>query len=886
MELSEVIKQVADLVAKKAGIVMGPKQYPMIENRLKSRMIKLSLNTVDQYAAYLQNNESSESEALLSLMTTHHTFFFREFSHFEFLRDQGLKHLVNSLKAKGKNKLKIWSAACSRGQEVYSLGMFLNYHLKQIDSKFDFEIWGTDIDPESVQMAQTGSYPKEDLKSSPQIYLANHWRLDPLNPENLKIGAEIKSKVHFSAENLLDLNRFLQNKEFDIIFCRNVFIYFEKAQIENITKKFLQHLNLDGYLFVGVSESITNYGLPIKALGASIYISKEQKPTTIEVIKEPIRNIKTTPYQVLVVDDSKTIHALMKKIFTKDQGYEIAQIVSNGQEALNFLKANPNKVEMITLDLHMPELDGIGFLNEFKDRSIPILVVSAVDRDDTEGPGQQALKLGAFDYVEKPTVENLEQIGNEIRSKLATGLNILKPQFKPEPKPKPFPKPLSNSTTQVSGIKKNVLLKTKSTIPLGGLNKAKINPTNKKSNKLAPIGLKSKALSTTLAPKKPSPFGLKKTLVKKATGVGSQSAKPLKIDSKQSVSSKIKVLVVDDSATVRKILVKIISEDKRFEVVGETAHPLEVEKLIRELKPQLMTFDIHMPDMDGVTLLKKVFPLYKIPTVMISSISLEEGGYVLDALEHGAVDYIQKPSMNELSTQKAEICDRLYIASQAKAKKFIHRTTPAPKINSLNSNEGLIVIGSSTGGTEALRVVFENLPTQIPPILVTQHIPAVFSKALADRLNTLFSFTVKEAEHGDLVQPNHVYIAPGGKQMGVIYKEKKLFIKITDEAPVNRHKPSVDYLFDSIVKAQLTVEPIIGVILTGMGGDGAKGLKLLRDNGAKTIGQDESSSVVYGMPKVAFELGAVEHQVPLTSVGSKIMQLLSQINRKKEENVA
>lgn len=140
MELSEVIKQVADLVAKKAGIVMGPKQYPMIENRLKSRMIKLSLNTVDQYAAYLQNNESSESEALLSLMTTHHTFFFREFSHFEFLRDQGLKHLVNSLKAKGKNKLKIWSAACSRGQEVYSLGMFLNYHLKQIDSKFDFEI--------------------------------------------------------------------------------------------------------------------------------------------------------------------------------------------------------------------------------------------------------------------------------------------------------------------------------------------------------------------------------------------------------------------------------------------------------------------------------------------------------------------------------------------------------------------------------------------------------------------------------------------------------------------------------------------------------------------------------------------------------------------------
>lgn len=866
-ELNHVIRQVAELVAKKAGIVMGPKQYPMIENRLKSRMIKLNLTTFEQYADYLKNNENAEGEALLSLMTTHHTFFFREFSHFEFLRDQGLKHLVANLKAKGKNKIKIWSAACSRGQEVYSLGMFLNFHLKQIAPNFDFEIWGTDIDPESIQVAQSGSYPKEDLKSSPQIYLANYWRLDPLNPENLKIGAEIKSKVHFSAENLLELDRFLQHKEFDIIFCRNVFIYFEKAQIEMITKKFLQHLNLDGYLFVGVSESITNYGLPIKTLGTSIYTSKEQKPLVSDKKIEETRNIKNSPYQVLVIDDSKTIHTLMKRIFIKEQGYEIAFIASNGQEALNYLSANPNKIEMITLDLHMPEVDGISFLKQFSDRSKPILVVSAVDRDDNEGPGQQALKLGAFDYVEKPTVENLEQIGNEIRSKLATGLSIIKSQTKPIPS--------NSSKPLLASHKKLPLAGAKPLLRPQPLSKAKSLLKPKPLLKPLPV-----ANSSKMANKKPSLPLLKRPLLKviSKNDLNKTVEKNGKVD-----LNKIRVLVVDDSATVRKILVKIISEDKRFQVVGETANPLEVEKLIRELKPNLMTFDIHMPDMDGVTLLKKVFPLYKIPTVMISSISLEEGGYVLDALDNGAVDYIQKPNLNELSTQKAEICDRLFNASQAKAKKFIHRTSPVAKINSLNSNDGLILIGSSTGGTEALRVVFENLPDQIPPILVTQHIPPVFSKALADRLNTLFQFTVKEAQNGDLVEPNHVYIAPGGKQMGVLYKDKKLFINITDNAPVNRHKPSVDYLFESVVKAQLNLQPVIGVILTGMGGDGANGLKLLRDNGAITVGQDEMSSVVYGMPKVAFDLGAVEHQVPLTSVGSKIIHILSRFNQKKAD---
>jgi chemotaxis protein methyltransferase CheR len=983
--LSEVILLVSSVVSKKTGNIMGPKQAPMVENRLKSRMIKLGIQSPSDYLEHFKKNETEEIEALVSLMTTHHTFFFREFNHFEFLRDIGLKNLMTSLKAKGQKKLRVWSAACSRGHEVYSLAMFLNVHLKAIDPQMDFEIIGTDIDPDSVEYAKRGKYAKDELKSVPQLYLGNFWT-EEANGEELKACFELKSKVKFQVENLLELDNFLKNNEFHIIFCRNVFIYFDKSQIEKISRKIIEHLYPDGYFILGVSESITGFGLPLRSFGNSIYERSEKKVTQTEE-RTAKRNLNLNPYQVLVIDDSKTIHALMKKIFTRDQGFEINHIATNGREAIEFLSKNPNKVEMITLDLHMPELDGIGFLTEYKDRSKPILVVSAIDRDDAEGPGQKALKLGAFDYVEKPTVENLERIGNEIRSKLTTGFTFLskgQDKKKPTTKTPNAPTPSSGVTQKKSSIgtvdskfsigktpqkkvsmgifqKKTVtgvvakkassVLSSKEkpyqvsqTRPrsgvtskndifwfsqqknLSGVTKGrsptdlaqkkseqnKIEPQKKSISEPAKI-LTKKRLSNGYKPKflelfsKPTTKSLKgvltRTFDKKTRpladllkgGLSSNKSKSLiglkssqsSLTSKheiktQSLQNKVKVLIVDDSDTIRKILKSLLIQDPRFEVVGESANPLEVENLITKLKPNLITLDIHMPEMDGVTLLKKYITSQPIPTVMISSISMSEGQFVLDALENGAVDYIQKPSLSDITKLKDEICDRLYTASKAKVKLGQSLNIQKAEVSggALFQN-GLIAIGSSTGGTEALRSIFERLPENIPPILVTQHIPAVFSKALADRLNQLVKFKVIEAHDGDIVEPNHVYIAPGGKQMGVEFKNDKLTVRVTDDEPVNHHKPSVDYLFYSIAKVQSEIPNLVGVILTGMGADGAKGLKLLRDQGAYTIGQNEASCVVYGMPRVAFEIGAVQQQVSLDEIPQTLVNALSKASKLK-----
>jgi len=276
-----------------------------------------------------------------------------------------------------------------------------------------------------------------------------------------------------------------------------------------------------------------------------------------------------------------------------------------------------------------------------------------------------------------------------------------------------------------------------------------------------------------------------------------------------------------------------------------------------------------MPEMDGVTLLKKIHPLYKIPTVMISSISKEEGPQVLQALESGAVDYIQKPQMSNMAEAAETIRERLKIAAKAKITKS-HRIKKA-SLNHSFDFDNLILMGASTGGTEALRVVLEGLPAKIPPILIVQHIPPVFSAAFAQRLNELCPFEVREAKDGDEVKPNQVLIAPGGKQMKVRPANNKLVIQINDDAPVNRHKPSVDYMFKTASEAGL--KKIVSVILTGMGADGAREMKRLRDFGARTIAQDEETSVVYGMPREAAANGGAEFVMPLEDIAEKIASL-------------
>jgi len=342
---------------------------------------------------------------------------------------------------------------------------------------------------------------------------------------------------------------------------------------------------------------------------------------------------------------------------------------------------------------------------------------------------------------------------------------------------------------------------------------------------------------------------------------------------------KYKILVVDDSKTIRNILKKIFSSDPMFEVCAMAERPSEVDVLIKKHNPDLITLDIHMPEMDGVELLKIISPKYKIPTIMISSISMAEGPLVLEALEHGAIDYIQKPEMSELEKVTPVIIEKAKMAVSSRSS-IQSRTSKARRQTNEKCNlDSLIVLGSSTGGTEAIREILTGLPNDIPPMLIVQHIPAVFSAAFAKRMNDLCQFEVKEAENGDEVRKNRVLIAPGGTQMKMIHKSGKTFVEINDDEPVNRFKPSVDYLFLSVAKTVYT--NTVAVILTGMGKDGAKGMLELKNKGVRTIAQDEATSVVFGMPKEAIHIGAADYIEALPDIAEKITLLTQQPAQKK-----
>jgi two-component system chemotaxis response regulator CheB len=338
---------------------------------------------------------------------------------------------------------------------------------------------------------------------------------------------------------------------------------------------------------------------------------------------------------------------------------------------------------------------------------------------------------------------------------------------------------------------------------------------------------------------------------------------------KSIVPMKYKILIVDDSKTIRNILARIFSSDPGLEVCGMAEKPSEVEALILKHKPDVITLDIHMPEMDGVALLKIIAPKYNIPTVMISSISMAEGPMVLEALENGAIDYLQKPEFSEIEKITPIIIEKVRMAAQSKSSQ--RKKANPIKVKGTCDLNSFIVLGSSTGGTEAIREIITALPDKIPPMLIVQHIPAVFSAAFAKRMNELCAFEVKEAENGDEVKANRILIAPGGQQMKFVYKNGKGIVEINDDEPVNRFKPSVDYMFLSVAKS-LYINTI-AIILTGMGKDGAKGMLELRNLGVRTIAQDEYSSVVFGMPKEAIALGGAEFIEPLSGIAEKITLL-------------
>ncbi len=338
------------------------------------------------------------------------------------------------------------------------------------------------------------------------------------------------------------------------------------------------------------------------------------------------------------------------------------------------------------------------------------------------------------------------------------------------------------------------------------------------------------------------------------------------------VREKLRVVSVDDSPVLLKFLKKAMDELDFIDIVAQISDPFKAVETIEKFKPDVVTLDIQMPGKTGVEVLKELSSSNPYPVIMISSLNLEEGSLVFDALNNGAFDYLQKPKLEDLKNFKEELSQKLLLAVAGREKhsalqKLSRRSSlAAPATYPSNL---IWCLGASTGGTQALTRVFTSMPAKIPPTLIVQHIPPVFSRAFADSLNQLCPFTVKEAEDGDIVLPDHVYIAPGGIQMGVEKNQGRLCISLKDAPPVNRFKPSVDYLFLSIAK--IDGLRIVAAILTGMGRDGAQGLLDLKKYGAQTLAQDEASSTVYGMPRAAHEIGATDRSVPLDEIAHSLL---------------
>ena len=355
------------------------------------------------------------------------------------------------------------------------------------------------------------------------------------------------------------------------------------------------------------------------------------------------------------------------------------------------------------------------------------------------------------------------------------------------------------------------------------------------------------------------------------------------LENVESIQKMVKVLVVDDSTTICNLLTKIMGLSPNIEVVGTINDPLKAEEAIQELKPDVITLDIHMPNLNGVELLKIIWPKYKVPAIMISSISIKAGPLVLEALDSGAVDYIQKPDMSNFAAVANEINTKIMAASKVTENEELHKPHKVALSTNVDVENTLILIGASTGGTKALKVILDDVPDNIPPILIVQHIPAEFSSAFADRLNESAKFEVREAVDGDVIRANQVLVAPGGKQMKFKCKGDILRVEINDDPPVNRFQPSVDYLFDSVTQSSFD-KNIVAAIFTGMGKDGSLGMQRLKQiKKATTIAQDQETSVVFGMPKEAIKLGCVDHIVPLQEAASVLMSACVEQKDKKAQ---
>lgn len=346
---------------------------------------------------------------------------------------------------------------------------------------------------------------------------------------------------------------------------------------------------------------------------------------------------------------------------------------------------------------------------------------------------------------------------------------------------------------------------------------------------------------------------------------------------------KIRVLVIDDSALIRSLLTEIINSQRDMEVVGAAPDPLIARDMIKQLAPDVLTLDVEMPKMDGLDFLERLMRLRPMPVVMVSTLTERGSEITLRALELGATDFVTKPKMSITEGMREYtdlIADKIRAASLAKISSLGNGAggakTPAPAPAALRSplisSEKLIIIGASTGGTEAIKSFLTKMPSDCPGILITQHMPAGFTKSFANRLDSICQISVTEAQGGERVLPGHAYIAPGDQHLTLVRSGANYMTQLSDAPPVNRHKPSVDVLFDSAAVA--AGKNALGVILTGMGKDGAAGMARMHDAGAYTFAQNEESCVVYGMPREAVLHGGVDEVAHLNDLPKLVLNYL------------
>ncbi len=337
------------------------------------------------------------------------------------------------------------------------------------------------------------------------------------------------------------------------------------------------------------------------------------------------------------------------------------------------------------------------------------------------------------------------------------------------------------------------------------------------------------------------------------------------------MSAPARVLVVDDSPTMRGLITAVLNSDPEVNVVGQAGDALEARVAIKQLNPDVVTLDIEMPNMNGLEFLEKIMRLRPMPVIMVSAMTHQGANATLAALEIGAFDCVGKPAPGDIRPFM-DLAEKV----KAAARSGPRRNGPAPVIAASPAAEyrvgrKVVAIGSSTGGVEALIAVLQKFPQNCPPTVITQHMPSTFTKSFAERLNRICAPVVQEATDGARLEIGKIYLAPGGERHLQVVNPSAPCCRLIEREPVNGHRPSVDVLFDSV--ADLAGRNAVGVILTGMGRDGAAGLLRMRSAGARTVGQNEKTCVVYGMPRVAHEMGAVEQQLPLGAIGEEVLKL-------------